>query len=183
MTQTLRNGALLGVLAVGAVAAWLFGRQEAPAITPSEMSAPRTFYLRDAAILGTDPSGYISYRVYASMVEQPEQDQPLVLSDVRVEYDAREKIPWLVTAVRATVNRGETMRLHEARLSSLPPPGTDSLLIETDELELDAKAYLAHAEHPVVLSRGGARVEAQRLTADLKQNRIELESGHGQLHR
>jgi hypothetical protein len=26
-------------------------------------------------------------------------------------------------------------------------------------------------------------VEAQSLTADLKQNRIVLESGHGQLHR
>jgi LPS export ABC transporter protein LptC len=162
---------------------WLVGRQETPAVTSGEMSAPRTFYLRDAAILGTDPSGYISYRVFAAMVEQPEQDQPLVLSDVRVEYDARENVPWLVTAVRATVSRGETMRLHEARLSSLPEPGTASLLIETDELELDAEAYLARAEHLVVLSRGGARVEAQSLTADLKQNRIVLESGHGQLHR
>jgi LPS export ABC transporter protein LptC len=183
MMQTLRNGALLGLLAVGAVATGLLGRQEAPVVATSEMTAPRTFYLRDAAILGTDPSGYISYRVFAAMVEQPEQDEPLVLSDVRVEYDVRENVPWLVTAVSATVNRGETMRLHEARLSSLPPPGTDSLLIETDELDLDAEAYLARAEHPVVLSRGGARVEAQGLTADLKQNRIELESGHGQLHR
>jgi LPS export ABC transporter protein LptC len=117
------------------------------------------------------------------MVEQPEHNEPLVLSDVRIEYAARENVPWVVTAVRATVNRGETMRLHEARLSSLPAPGTASLLIETDELELDAKAYMARADHPVVLSRGGARVEAQGLTADLKQNRIELESGHGQLHR
>jgi LPS export ABC transporter protein LptC len=176
MTQTLKNGVLLGVLAVGAVMTWLVGRQETPVVTSSEMSAPRTFYLRDAAILGTDPSGYISYRVFATMVEQPEQDQPLVLSDVRVEYDARENVPWLVTAVRATVNSGET-------ISSLPEPGTASLLIETDELELDADAYLARAEHPVVLSRGGARVEAQGLTADLKQNRIVLESGHGQFHR
>jgi LPS export ABC transporter protein LptC len=183
MTQALRNGALLAALALGAVATWLVGRQESPAVTSSEMSTPPTFYLRDAAILGADPSGYISYRVFATMVEQPEQDQPLVLSDVRVEYDARENVPWLVTAVRATVNRGETMRLHEARLESLSPPGTASLLIETDELELDAEAYLARAEHPIVLSRGGARVEAQGLTADLKQNRIELESGHGQLHR
>jgi LPS export ABC transporter protein LptC len=183
MTQTLRNAVLLGVLAIGAVATFLVGRQEPAVVVSSEVSAPRTFYLRDAAILGTDPSGYIAYRIFAAMVEQPEQDQPLVLSDVRVEYDARENVPWLVTAVRATVTRGETMRLHEARLSSVPGPGTASLLIETDELELDAEAYLARAEHPVVLSRGGARVEAQSLTADLKQNRRVLESGHGQLHR
>jgi LPS export ABC transporter protein LptC len=183
MTQTLRNGVLLGVLAIGAVATWLLARQEAPVPASSELSAPRTFYLRNAAILGTDPSGYISYRVFATMVEQPEQDQPLVLSDVRVEYAARENVPWLVTAARATVNRGETMQLHEARLSSVPEPGTASLLIETDELELDAEAYLARAVRPVVLSRGGARVEAQGLTADLKQNRIVLESGHGQFHR
>jgi LPS export ABC transporter protein LptC len=183
MTQTLRNGVLLGLLGVGAVATWLIGRQEARVVNTSEVSAPRTFFLRDAAILGTDPSGYVSYRVFATMVEQPEQDQPLVLSDVRVEYAARENVPWRVTAGRATVTRGEIMRLHEARLSSIAEPGTASLLIETDELELDAEAYLARADRPVVLSRGGARVEAQSLTADLKQNRIELESGHGQLHR
>jgi LPS export ABC transporter protein LptC len=88
-----------------------------------------------------------------------------------------------VTAARATVNRGETMRLHDARLSSLGEPGTASLLIETDELELDADAYVARAEHPVVLSRGNSRVEAQGMQADLREDRITLEGGHGQLHR
>lgn len=183
MTQTLRNGALLGVLGLAAVGTSLLGRQEAPILTSSEVSAPRTFYLRDAMILGTDPSGYVAYRVFATMVEQPEQDQPLVLSEVRVEYDERERVPWLVTAARATLHEGETMRLHDARLSSLAEPGADSLIIETDELELDAQTYVARAEHSVVLSRGSARVEAQSLSADLKQNRIVLESGHGQFHR
>ena len=139
--------------------------------------------MRDAAILRTDPSGYVSYRVFATLVEQPEQDEPLVLNEVRVEYDAREKIPWLVTAARATLDKDESMRLHGARLSSLPEPGAESLTIETDELELEAKTYLARALQPVVLSRGSARVEAERLSADLKQDRIVLENGHGRMHR
>ena len=52
-----------------------------------------------------------------------------------------------------------------------------------DELELEAKTYLARALQPVVLSRGSARVEAERLSADLKQDRIVLENGHGRMHR
>ncbi|HEY7671230.1 MAG TPA: LPS export ABC transporter periplasmic protein LptC [Gammaproteobacteria bacterium] len=177
----LRNGALLGVLAVFAVATWLLGRQETPVIAASEASAPRTFYMRDTAILGTDPSGYVSYRVFAKMVEQPGQDQPLVLNEVRVEYETREKIPWLVTAVRATLNEDETMQLNDARLTSLPEPGADALVIETDELDFDAETYLARSQHPVVLSRGDARVEAQSFRADLKQDQITLENGHGRL--
>lgn len=182
MTQTLQNGALLGVLAAIAVGTWLLGRPVAPAVTASEASAPRTFYMRDTAILGTDQNGQVSYRIFAKTVEQPEQDRALVLGDVRVEYDAREDVPWLVTALRATLNEGETMRLHEARLSNLPRPGAASLTIETDELELDAKTYVARTAQPVVLSRGNARIEAQGLSADLKQDRITLESGHGRLN-
>jgi LPS export ABC transporter protein LptC len=181
MTQTLQNGALFGVLAVIAVATWLLGRPVTPVVTSSEASAPRTFYMRDTAILGTDQNGHVSYRVFAQTVEQPEQGKALVLGEVRVEYDAREEVPWLVTARRATWNEGETMRLHEARLSNLPAPGVASLIIETDELELDTKTYVARTVQPVVLSRGNARVEAQSLSADLKQDLITLESGHGRL--
>ena len=183
MMQTLRNGALLGILAAGAVATWLLGREEAPPVTSSEVSAPRTFYMRDAAILGTDSNGDVAYRVFAALVEQPEQDESLVLSDVRVEYDSRTQIPWLVTAVRATISKGETMRLYEARLSSLPEPGAVSWIIEADELELQTETHLARSEHPVVLSQGNARLEAERLRADLKQGQIDLEGGHGRLHR
>jgi LPS export ABC transporter protein LptC len=182
MTQTLQNGALLGVLAVIAVMTWLLGRPEVPTVTASEASAPRTFYMRDTAILGTDQNGYVSYRVFAKMVEQTEPDQPLVLSEVRVEYDPREKVPWLVTAARATLSKGEAMQLHEAELSSLPESGAAPLIIETDELELDPKTYLARALKPVVLSRGNARMDAQGFRADLKHDRVTLESGHGRLH-
>jgi LPS export ABC transporter protein LptC len=182
MTQALRNGALLGALAVIAVATWLLGRPEASVVASREASAPRTFYMRDTAILGTDQNGHVSYRVFAKTVEQPEQDQSLVLGEVRVEYDARENVPWLVTALRATLNDSEVMRLHDARLSSLPSPGAAALVIETDELDLEAETYLARTVQPVVLSRGNARVEALGLSADLKQDRITLLSGHGRLH-
>jgi LPS export ABC transporter protein LptC len=179
----LRNSALIGALAAAAFATWLLGRQEPPVVVASGVSEPRTFYLRDAAILGTDSSGYVSYRVFATMVEQPEQDEPIELREVRVEYDPREQIPWLATAARATLSKDESMRLHEARLSTLPERDAAATVIETDELELDAATYVARAEQPVVLSRGSVRVEAQRLNADLKQNRIVLERGHGRLHR
>jgi LPS export ABC transporter protein LptC len=184
MTHALRNGALLGVLVAAAVATWLLGQREPPAVASSDAPAPRGLYFRDAAILGTDSAGHVSYRVFAKLVEQREQDQALVLSDVRVEYDAREDIPWLVTAVRATrLGNGETMHLYEARLNSLPEQGAAPFIIETEELELEPETYVARSERPVVLSQGSARVEAKRLSADLKQNRIVLESGHGQLNR
>jgi len=183
MMQMLRNGALLVALAAGAVATWLLGREEAPTVASSEVSAPRTFYMRDAAILGTDSNGDVSYRVFATLVEQPEQDESLVLSEVRIEYDARTQVPWLVTAVRATFDKGETMRLYEARLSSLPEPGAASWIIEAPELELETEMHLVRSEHPVVLSQGSARLEAERLRADLKHGQIDLEGGHGRLHR
>jgi LPS export ABC transporter protein LptC len=184
MTHALRNGALFGALTAAAVATWYLGQREPPVVASSEPTAPRGLYFRDAAILGTDSAGHVSYRIFAKSVEQPEQDHALVLSEVRVEYDAREEIPWLVTAARATrLGNGETMKLYEARLSSLPEPGAAALVIETEELELEPESYVARSERPVVLSQGSARLEAQRLSADLKQHRIVLESGHGQLNR
>ena len=98
--------------------------------------------------------------------------------------------------VEAAIESGAILRTHVLRptwhfvaasdirwLLELTGPRLHERLAPYDrKLELDAKTYIARTAQPVVLSRGNARIEAQGLSADLKQDRITLESGHGRLN-
>jgi LPS export ABC transporter protein LptC len=186
MMRAVRNGLIFVLLAGAAIFTWLSSRPVPPVdqSTQGQPIVPRGYYLRDAVILGTDSSGLVSYRVFAGTVEQPAQERNLVLREVRVEYDAREDVPWMVTAARATTpGKGEVMQLYEVRLSTLPAPGTDPTVIEAPELAFDPEAYLAWSTEPVVVSRGSARLDAMRLSVDLREDQIELESGNARFNR
>jgi LPS export ABC transporter protein LptC len=104
------------------------------------------------------------------------------LTDVRVEYEAREDIPWLVTAEGAAArNGGEQLDLYGGvRLATRPDDDADATVIETQELHFVPEMYLARALVPVSVSRGGRRLRSSSMSADLKSDRIDLEGVHGQ---
>jgi LPS export ABC transporter protein LptC len=186
MMSAVRNAFIFVLLAGAAIATWLLGRPPAELERAAlRRPAPLGYYLRDATILGTNADGVVSYRIYAGLLEQPEQDRSLVLTDVRVEYDARENIPWRVTAPHASAESGgEYLRLYGGvELSSEPEDGTTAIMIETPELEFKPEAYVASGAQPVTYSRGDTKLRAESFTADLKEDLIDMVSVHAEFHR
>jgi len=182
MASTLRNVLVFLVLAAAAAATWLLGRPEPRDAAAREVAdaAPLGYYLRDAVIFGTDAAGAVIYRIYAEHVEQRERGHDLIMTQVRVEYDPRAAVAWLLTAARATAQGdGERLHLYGAKLRSRPADEADSVVIETEELVLEPESYLAQSTGPVTVSRGGGRLQAAALTADLEHDVVELEEVHG----
>jgi LPS export ABC transporter protein LptC len=185
MMSAVRNTLMFVILAGAAIATWLLGRPP-PELEGSAIRrpAPLGYYLRDATILGTNADGVVSYRIYAGRVEQAELNRSWVLTEVRVEYDARENIPWRVTAPRGTAESGgEYLRLFGGvQLSSEPEDGTAATMIETPELEFEPESYLATGA-PVTYSRGDTRLQAESFTADLEKDIIDLVRVYAEFHR
>jgi LPS export ABC transporter protein LptC len=186
MASAVRNVLLLTVLTAAAVITWLLSRPEPeiPEVTRGGADVPLGYYMRDAVILGTDTSGAVLYRVYATLAEQPQDGDNLVLTGVRVEYDSAEAIQWLATAGRATASvDGSYLRLYDGvRLSNDPGEGAEPIVIEGEELDLDPASYLASTARPVTFSRGEAILQALRFNADLREDTIDLEGVHAQFH-
>lgn len=186
MAAAARNSLIFVLLAGAAGATWLLNRPQQPELdaASSPNAAESGYYLRDAVILGTDADGTIAYRIFAGRVEQRQHDQSLALTDVRLEYDAGQRVPWLITASSGTVPGGEeSLQLHDVRLSRGAHRDEGPIVIETEVLEIDPDTYVARAAAPVTLSSGAATLEARGFRADLKQDRVELEGGHGNFSR
>jgi LPS export ABC transporter protein LptC len=185
MSSALRNTLLFALLSAAAVGSWFLVRPQQPAANTvrNRDAAPQGYYLRDAVIIGTDSGGAVSYRVFAAAVEQAAEDGDLVLTRVRVEYDADEAIAWQVAAEHAVARNGgggEFDLSGGVRLNSRPSDGTDEVVIEMEGLQFVPDTYMVRATSPVAVFWGGATLRADGMSADLKADRIDLEGVHGQ---
>jgi LPS export ABC transporter protein LptC len=187
ISSALRNTLLFALLSAAAVGSWFLGRPPQPIVNAVENrdTAPLGYFLRNAVIAVTDAGGTVSHRVFAAVVEQTAEEEDLVLTGVRVEYDADEAIAWQVTAEHAIArNGGDELSLSgTVRLTSRPIGSTDAVVMETEGLQFLPDAYLARATSPVVVVRGGATLRADGMRADLKADRIDLEGVYGQFDR
>jgi LPS export ABC transporter protein LptC len=187
MPGALRNLLLFVLLSGAATGTWLMSRpsQESTDTEYAARSAPPGYYLRDAVIMGTDADGVVTYRIFAALAERSGETDDLVLTDVRVEYDAREAIAWNVTAARAAArNGGESLDLYGGvRLATRPADGAEPTVIETQELQFEPETYIARATLPVSVTRGSARLHSDSLSANLKSDRLDLGSVNAQLYR
>ncbi len=178
-----RNSAIYIVLCGAALVTWLASRPDAAEQRPPgpPADAPPGYYLEDVALLGTDDAGAVVYRIVAGRVEESGSVRELELSDVRVQYRDSEDVAWLVEAERATAPRDRSwLDLRgNIRVTSAAEDPSGQVVIETDRLLLEPERYTATTDAPVSLSFEGNRLEAVGLTADLKDDRLELSSVHG----
>ena len=187
MPGAFRNLLLLVLLSGAATGTWLMSRppQESAPTASAVRPAPPGYYLRDAVIMGTDANGVVMYRIFAALVERTSETGDLLLTDVRVEYAAREAIAWHVTAERAAARSGgESLNLYGGvRLATHPADGSEPTVIETQELQFAPETYAAYAKLPVSVTRGAARLRSDSLSANLKSDRLDLERVDAQLYR
>lgn len=179
-----RNSAVYAVLGAAALLTWLASRPDSAEQRPSgpPTATPPGFYLEDVALLGTDDAGAVVYRIVAGRVEESGSERELALSDVRVQYRDSEEVAWLVEAERATApsDRSWLDLRGSIRVTSAAEEASGQVVIEADRLLLEPEQYTATTDSPVTLSFEGNRLEATGLSADLKSDRLELSSVHGQ---
>ena len=180
MTST-RN--LFIVLAVGAAgAAWLKSwLEEEPVEAPAEISVLPGFYMVDADVVALGEDGQPVYYLKAQRLEQAAENQPATLERVRLEYDPRTGIDWILTAPRGEVSAD----LAEVRLDGgveILSSGDDpTTRLVSEDLTVLIDSNQAVTDGPVEITQDGARVEAVGLVADLLGQTVRLKSRvHGQ---
>lgn len=178
-----RNSLVVAVLAVIATGSWWLTRDRGAA-TPREAlrRVPSGYYLKDAVLLGTDEAGGIYYRVHAGRIEQPERDRPLEFEDIRVEYRGEES-RWQISAANAVASpdRSRFELSGNIRLSQRSEDDRRVAVIETEQMQFTPGDYLMATDQAVRIKIGGGELNVVGLTADLKSDRLELESEvHGE---
>jgi LPS export ABC transporter protein LptC len=179
MPAAVRNALVFLLLSGAAALTWFLSRPELPVARQvvRDTTAPIGYYMKNARLAETDDAGRIYYRIFADQVVQASQQDDLVLTEVRVEYDESEDVHWTVSAGRgvAPYDGAYLDLIDKVRLATAPEAGMEQTVIRTDRLRLDVEQYLASSADPVSISRGNAKLNATGLRVDLKEDRIELQ--------
>lgn len=163
-------------LAVGSW--WLANRGGDDDDAPAARQGQPGYYLRDATLEQTDATGRIELRVTAAAAEQEPASRDVQLRTLRVDYFPDTERSWVATANEGTLPPdGRTVFLEgDVRLTGTSGVGTKPAVITTEQLKLDVEASLATTSAPVRIELAPHAVTARGLRADLKRDRVQLES-------
>lgn len=187
MSVSFRNLLGIGILACIAIASWYFGREDT---APGDGVAggpggPPGYYLRGADIAVMDTQGRLLYAISAEAVEERPDENRTVLSRVHVRYSPAADVPWEARAESGEIPSDERyIELSgDVALSSFPEPDGEPTIIQAPRLRFAPDDFLATTDTEVSLLLGSERLDAVGLSADLKGDRLELESTvHGQFN-
>jgi LPS export ABC transporter protein LptC len=182
----LRNTLVTVVLAIVAVATWLYTWQpQAPdrrGLGGAD-AEPLGYYLLGARLLGTDEQGRLTYSILADRLEELPDRQRLQLDGVQVEYRPADAVPWRISAAKASAPKdGSQLDLEgNVELRSEPSDGSKPVLIETGMLRFILDTSHVESDQEVRIRVGDWHLNAIGLRTHLKGDTLELESEvHGQ---
>jgi LPS export ABC transporter protein LptC len=176
------------LLGAAALASWIYG-MPGPVEAPRRASggdAPLGYYLRGARLLGTDETGRVAYRILAERLEEQTGEDRLLLEQVRIEYQPANEVPWVITAGNGSAPKdGSRLELGGGvEIHSQPTDGSKPVLISTRELTFEPESSIATSVQRTELRVGDWQVSGTGLNANLKDERLKLESQvHGKFSR
>lgn len=184
-----RNALLTALLLVAVAGTWYLGHlgRQMPAPQAGDAVLELGYYLRNAVLLGTNDEGQVVYRISAARVaadgEEADEDGRLALETVTIDYRDDQDVAWQISAGRAAAARdADVLELRGGvRVQSTAARDGPETVIEAEQLSLEPERYLARTPGEVTVNIGAHRLSATGLTADLRDDRLELESRvHGQ---
>jgi LPS export ABC transporter protein LptC len=180
-----RNILWFSCLAGAALLSWYFSREDPARDRPSGRrdTSPLGYYLTDAALLGTDEDGRVLYRVWAGRAEERPDEDRLVLSDVRVEYQPALDVPWKLRAGSGEARTSESYLdlSGSVELAREPQDGGERTVVRTRRMRLEPETFVASTAEAVSVIFGDKRLDAVGMRVDLKDDLLELESDvHGE---
>jgi LPS export ABC transporter protein LptC len=182
-----RGFVVLAILLVGVLSVMLGRRgaepeQAAPAREPLQPG----YYMVDARITDVGPDGKPIVRIESERIVQKPTDSSIVLEGVEVVYNADEDVQWTLNAAEGVVPPNSRLihLLGDVRIKGRPRPAAVPGIIRTESLTVDTEKSVATTRSRVDIEWGNRRLSAMGLHADLKAERLRLESSvHGRFVR
>jgi LPS export ABC transporter protein LptC len=178
MSSQLKKSALFVVLLAAAATSWLMR----PITEPTDVVARttgtrRVYYMNDAVFSGLDEQGRIIYRVAASRIEGSEEADELDLRDVEIRYVPDLEVPWLIRARSARTDaQRKILELSDVVIESTSEDPGQTARIEAADMQLEPETRIASTPGPVHFAIGASSINAVGLVADLRAEKIVLES-------
>lgn len=169
--------ALLAALVVGF--GTLSRRESATDLAGATPQQP-AYYLNDAVITETRSDGAPKLRLIANRIEQRPGQGGFALDTVRVDYLQVPDKQWFLSADRGFMPEDSRTVQFLGDVQLRPTDGPASTFLRTDELTIDTERNLAYTTtSPVAMRFGNYSMTVKRFEADLKTEKVRLESVHG----
>jgi lipopolysaccharide export system protein LptC len=133
---------------------------------------------RDAEVIETDTTGRELYRLNAELIRQDPASGIVELEAIKMNYRTATSAVWKVDAQQGTVATSGTEILLRGQVRVAGPigePGRE-LQLDTDKLTIDTQRELVTTDATVVMTWEGQVLRARGMVANLKTERVRLES-------
>ena len=168
------------------VAVSVFNKERRPARVKSEAPAEPLqpgYFMTGARIVETGEDGLPLYRVDAREIRQRPFDGGIELETLSLLYRPAEAKEWTVTAARGFVPpASKVLNLSgDVRIVGQPEGESEEpAVIRTERLMLNTETNIASTRDRVDIEWGDRRLSTMGLVADLKAEKLQLESAvHG----
>jgi LPS export ABC transporter protein LptC len=139
--------------------------------------------MKNARIVETGEDGLPIYRVEAAHMQEDPLDNSMLMDDLKLVYHTDADLDWTLTAAHGSVPPGSRILdlVGDVVIVGKPQAETQSdAVVRTSRLSLDTETHIATTRERVDIDWGARRLTTTGLTADLKGERLKLESGvHG----
>ena len=158
--------------------------RDSESIVDSVTSEKPAFYAKDAIIVQTQIDGSPQLRLVADRIDQHPEDDSIGLDNVRVDYLKVPDKRWVLTAEQGFVPADSRTAQFSGNVRLRPADGPSSTLLRTDALTVDMERDLAYTTtSPTTIRFGRYAMQVKRVEADLKTEKVQLESVHGRAER
>ena len=159
-------------------------RERRPAPERSEMPTEPLqpgYFMSGARIIETGEDGLPLYRLDAKEIRERPFDGGIELDELVMSYHAPgapDANDWRVTAARGFVPPGSrVLNLSgDVRIVGKPPEDSEPAVIRTERLMLNTDTNIASTRDRVDIEWGNRRLSTMGLVADLKAEKLQLES-------
>jgi lipopolysaccharide export system protein LptC len=178
--QVLQGPVVLVFLVGLAVGSWWLANRGRDADAPTSTSrvGQPGYYLKDATLEQTDETGRIELRVHAADAVQDPVTRNVQADTLRVDYLLDAPRTWVMTARSGTLppDGRKVFLAGDVILTGRTGTATPPAVVHTEHMQLDVDASIATTKDPVRIEMGPQSIRARGLRADLKADRLRLES-------
>lgn len=180
--RALAVAAVIALLAIGWLA--LNSEQSGPGRTAATAVAPPSpgYSARDAVLIETGADGLPMYTLRAAHVRQQPDSDVALLDEVQMQFRDAAGHVWLGHAqqARVTDQASQVDLSGDVTITGELPGNGRPAAISSERLSVDTRSEVVSTEDPVTLEVSGQQLHARGLIAQLREQRVELESDvHG----
>lgn len=171
---------IAAVLATGVAGYNELTRRDPSDVAATEPPVQPGYFLTNAIITQTEKDGSTGMRLIAERIDQQRDDDSILLRTVRVEVLNTPDRQWILTAQNGFVPSGSRIVEFTGNVNLRPIDSSENAFLHTDALAIDTEKQIAYSTiSPVDIRYGRLEMRVKRFEADLKTERVKLESVRG----